>query len=92
MSTIDPALPPLPPVRAEYERTLDAVPDAERAVPAPLWRRVAGAGWFRRSVIALVLIAGWEIVARIVANDLLVPTFGATRPRSCRASSRANCW
>ena len=78
MSTIDPALPPLPPVRAEYERTLDTLPDAERAVPAPLWRRVAGAGWFRRSVIALVLIAAWEIVARIVANDLLVPTFGAT--------------
>ena len=35
MSTIDPALPPLPPVRAEYERTLDTLPDAERAVPAP---------------------------------------------------------
>jgi NitT/TauT family transport system permease protein len=29
-------------------------------------------------VIALVLIAVWETVARIVANDLLVPTFGAT--------------
>ena len=25
-----------------------------------------------------MLIAAWEIVARIVANDLLVPTFGAT--------------
>ncbi|MDR6498509.1 NitT/TauT family transport system permease protein [Burkholderia ambifaria] len=78
MSTIDPVLPPLPPVRAEYERTLDTLPDAERAAPAPLLRRIAGAGWFRRSVIALVLIAAWEIVARIVANDLLVPTFGAT--------------
>ncbi|WP_176041153.1 ABC transporter permease [Burkholderia stabilis] len=75
MSTLDPLLPP---VRAEYERTLDTLPDAERAVPAPLWRRVVDASWFRRSVIALVLIAGWEIVARIVANDLLVPTFGAT--------------
>ncbi|MBY4709196.1 ABC transporter permease [Burkholderia cepacia] len=78
MSTIDPALPPRPPVRDEYTRTLDALPDAERAAPAPLLRRVAGAAWFRRSVIALVLIAVWEIVARIVANDLLVPTFGAT--------------
>ncbi|NTZ06242.1 ABC transporter permease [Burkholderia metallica] len=78
MSTIDPLLPPLPPVRAEYTRTLDTLPDAERAAPAPLLRRIAGAAWFRRSVIALVLIAAWEIVARIVANDLLVPTFGAT--------------
>ncbi|WP_175821277.1 ABC transporter permease [Burkholderia sp. BCC0419] len=78
MSTIDPVLPPLPPVRAEYTRTLDTLPDAERAAPAPLLRRIAGAAWFRRSVIALVLIAVWEIVARIVANDLLVPTFGAT--------------
>lgn len=78
MSTIDPAVPPLPPVRDEYTRPLDALPDAERADPAPLLRRVADAAWFRRSVIALVLIAAWEIVARIVANDLLVPTFGAT--------------
>ncbi|MGU4703675.1 ABC transporter permease, partial [Burkholderia cepacia] len=78
MSTIDPVLPPPPPVRAEYTRPLDPLPDAERAAPAPLSRRIAGATWFRRGVIALVLIAVWEIVARIVANDLLVPTFGAT--------------
>ncbi|WP_333989774.1 ABC transporter permease [Burkholderia orbicola] len=78
MSTIDPVVPPLPPVRAEYTRTLDTLPDVERAAPTPLLRRIAGAAWFRRSVIALVLIALWEIVARIVANDLLVPTFGAT--------------
>ncbi|HHL4078007.1 ABC transporter permease [Burkholderia sp. A2] len=78
MSTIDPAVPPLPPVRAEYTRTPDTLPYAERAAPAPLLRRIAGAAWFRRSVIALLLIAAWEIVARIVANDLLVPTFGAT--------------
>ncbi|RQR53005.1 ABC transporter permease [Burkholderia sp. Bp9140] len=78
MSTIDPVLPPLPPVRAEYVRTLDTPPGAERAAPAPLWRRIVGASGFRRAVIALVLIAAWEIIARIVANDLLVPTFGAT--------------
>ncbi|MCA8427352.1 ABC transporter permease [Burkholderia seminalis] len=78
MSTIDPVLPPLPPVRDEYTRTLVTPPGAERAAPAPLLRRIAGAAWFRRGVIALVLIAAWEIVARIVANDLLVPTFGAT--------------
>ncbi|CAM2172913.1 NitT/TauT family transport system permease protein [Burkholderia latens] len=78
MNAIDPAIPPLPPVRAEYVHTLDALPEAEREVPAPLARRVVGSSVFRRALIALVLIAAWEIVARIVANDLLVPTFGAT--------------
>ncbi|ONP77630.1 hypothetical protein A8D94_08770 [Burkholderia cenocepacia] len=41
MSTIDPVLPPLPPVRAEYTRPLDPLPDAERAAPAPRVRRRA---------------------------------------------------
>ena len=77
MSTIDPALPPLPPVRAEYERTLDTLPDAERAVPAPLasCRRCGMVSAQRHRTRADCRV---EIVARIVANDLLVPTFGAT--------------
>ncbi|MBU9678601.1 ABC transporter permease [Burkholderia multivorans] len=70
--------PVLPPVRAEYERELEPARDAERAAPLPLARRVADAAWFRRAAIAFVLIAAWEIVARVVANDLLVPTFSAT--------------
>ncbi|PCE34258.1 ABC transporter permease [Burkholderia ubonensis] len=78
MSTLHPTLPPLPPVRAEYELPLQAPLDVERAVPVTLMRRVLDAGWFRRALIALVLIGAWEITARLVANDLLVPTFGAT--------------
>ncbi|KVD32835.1 ABC transporter permease [Burkholderia ubonensis] len=78
MSTPHPALPPLPPVRAEYELPLQAPLDVERATPVPLARRVLDAGWFRRALIALVLIGAWELTARLVANDLLVPTFGAT--------------
>ncbi|MGS0894310.1 ABC transporter permease [Burkholderia stagnalis] len=79
MSTLDPLPPPLPPVRAEYERTLEAPPpDAVRGAPVPLARRVLDSGWFRRIAIALVLIAAWEGIARVVANDLLLPTFGAT--------------
>ncbi|KVU32846.1 ABC transporter permease [Burkholderia ubonensis] len=70
--------PTLPPVRAEYELPLQAPLDVERVVPVPLARRVLDAGWFRRALIALVLIGAWEITARLVANDLLVPTFGAT--------------
>ncbi|AOK61120.1 ABC transporter permease [Burkholderia ubonensis] len=78
MSTPHPTLPPLPPVRAEYELPLQAPLDVERAVSVPLARRVLDAGWFRRALIALVLIGAWELTARLVANDLLVPTFGAT--------------
>ncbi|CAD6545043.1 Putative aliphatic sulfonates transport permease protein SsuC [Paraburkholderia hiiakae] len=78
MSTPHPTLPPLPPVRAEYERPLLPVQTGADSAPLPLARRVLDAGWFRRTLIALVLIALWEVTARVVANDLLVPTFGAT--------------
>lgn len=78
MSTPDHTLPPLPPVRAEYEHTLQPVPHGGDSVPLPLARRLLDASGLRRTLIALVLIAGWEITARIVDNDLLVPTFGAT--------------
>ncbi|WP_322045191.1 ABC transporter permease [Paraburkholderia sp. J67] len=71
-------LPPLPPIRAEYEHTLQPVPPGGDSVPLPLARRLADASWLRRTLIALLLIAAWEITARIVNNDLLVPTFGAT--------------
>jgi NitT/TauT family transport system permease protein len=78
MSTPQTTLPPLPPVRAEYERPLLAAQAGADSAPLPLARRVLDSGWLRRTLIALALIAGWEITARIVANDLLVPTFGAT--------------
>jgi NitT/TauT family transport system permease protein len=71
-------LPPLPPVRAEYEHPLQPVPPGGDSVPLPLARRLADASWLRRTLIALILIGAWEITARIVNNDLLVPTFGAT--------------
>ncbi|HVE10963.1 MAG TPA: ABC transporter permease [Paraburkholderia sp.] len=79
MSTPNSVSLPVPPVRAEYEVPLTA-PDAQheegqRLSPA---RRVLQASWFYRAVIALALIAVWEITARVVANDLLLPTFGAT--------------
>lgn len=78
MSTSNTTVPSLPPVRDEYERSLQPVASNEVSAPLPLARRVLDSGWLRRTLIALVLIAGWEITARIVANDLLVPTFGAT--------------
>lgn len=69
---------PVPPVRAEYERPLEAPGEVIPAVPVSPARRVLASGAFRRVLIALALIAIWEIAARIVSNDLLLPTFGAT--------------
>jgi NitT/TauT family transport system permease protein len=73
------AVPPhVPPVRPEYEQPLEAPDAQQQGKPLPLVRRVVLAGWFHRTLIALALIVLWEIAARIVANDLLLPTFGAT--------------
>ena len=69
---------PLPPVRPEYELPIAAPPaEAPPVRVATLTRAVASAA-FRRVLIALALIALWEIAARAVANDLLLPTFVAT--------------
>ena len=79
MSTPNPISLPVPPVRAEYEVPL-AAPEAEYEQGKRLSaaRRVLQAGWFYRALIAFALIAVWEITARVVNNDLLLPTFGAT--------------
>jgi NitT/TauT family transport system permease protein len=77
-SSINAAPRSLPPVRAEYEIALQPVPPGGDGVALPLARRLADASWLRRTLIALLLIAAWEITARCVNNDLLVPTFGAT--------------
>jgi NitT/TauT family transport system permease protein len=69
---------PVPPVRPEYELPLEAPGEIAEATPVPAARRVLDAAWFRRALIALALIAIWEVTARIIANDLLLPTFGAT--------------
>ncbi len=48
----------------------------ERVLPWPqrLWQQA----WLRKSLILLLIVAGWEAVARSTANDLLLPTFLAT--------------
>lgn len=66
------------PSRPEYELTLEAPDEGVLAARAPLVARLLDSSGLRRVLIALVLIAAWEIVARVVDNDLLVPTFVAT--------------
>jgi NitT/TauT family transport system permease protein len=64
-----------PPIRAEYERPLAALPAraAERPLPwrTRLWQQAA----LRRGLILALLALVWELVARWQDNDLLLPTF-----------------
>jgi NitT/TauT family transport system permease protein len=68
----------VPPVRAEYERVPEPLGELSVEVPLPFGKRLFAQTWLRKTLIALVLIAIWEIAARMVANDLLLPTFSAT--------------
>ncbi|MCG7404907.1 MULTISPECIES: ABC transporter permease [Caballeronia] len=68
----------VPPVRPEYEIAPAASVAVEHEAPLSLSKRLADRAWLRKSIIALVLIALWEIAARAVDNDLLLPTFSAT--------------
>jgi NitT/TauT family transport system permease protein len=67
-----------PPIRPEYERTLEAFTEApvERRLPSAerLWQQ----NWLRKITILLALSMLWELVARLQHNELLLPTFSAT--------------
>jgi NitT/TauT family transport system permease protein len=69
---------PLPPVRAEYEVPLAPISREDGGTPLPLAERIFSHAWLRKSLIAVLLLAAWEIAAHLVANDLLLPTFSAT--------------
>ena len=77
-STSNPHLTLPPPVRPEYEHRLEPLTDIVLEAPVPLRSRIFDHTWLRKALIALVLIAAWEIAARSINNDLLLPTFGAT--------------
>ncbi|MGJ7544373.1 ABC transporter permease [Variovorax sp. LT1R16] len=67
-----------PPIRPEYERTLQPFTElpVERALP--FTTRVWAQGWLRKGLILVVIAALWELAARWQDNDLLLPTFTAT--------------
>ena len=68
----------VPPVRPEYERPPEPLGTLEVETPLPLRKRLVNQSWLRKTLIAIVLIAIWEVAARMVANDLLLPTFTDT--------------
>ncbi|SEM18653.1 NitT/TauT family transport system permease protein [Pseudoxanthomonas sp. GM95] len=62
-----------PPVRPEYERV---VPRIEASLPiAPQARQRELPAGARRALVLVVLAIAWEIAARIVGDDLLLPSF-----------------
>ncbi|PIF76746.1 NitT/TauT family transport system permease protein [Variovorax sp. 54] len=67
-----------PPIRPEYERTLEPFTElpVERALP--LATRLASQTWLRKGLILAVIAVLWELAARWQDNDLLLPTFTAT--------------
>ena len=68
----------VPPIRAEYERTLEPFTEVplERTLPLPA--RIWAQAGVRKGLILIVIAVLWELAARWQDNDLLLPTFTAT--------------
>jgi len=64
-----------PPIREEYEITLEPFTQEDLAREIPLVQRIWQQSWVRKSMILIALAVIWEIAARIQGNDLLLPSF-----------------
>ena len=64
-----------PPVRPDFERSLEPLGGIAAVQPLPLAARIWQQAWVRKLVILAVLAVLWEVVARWQDNDLLLPTF-----------------
>ena len=67
-----------PPIRPEYERTLEPFTELPVERAQPLTTRLASQTWLRKGLILAVIAVLWELAARWQDNDLLLPTFTAT--------------
>ncbi|WP_062477909.1 ABC transporter permease [Variovorax boronicumulans] len=67
-----------PPIRPEYERTLEPFTEVPVERALPLATRLASHTWLRKGLILAVIAVLWELAARWQDNDLLLPTFTAT--------------
>ena len=72
MSAVATPLRRQPPVRPEYTRSVVPV---EAALAIPQARRRPWPDGLRRALVLVVLAIVWEIAARLVGNDLLLPSF-----------------
>ena len=68
----------VPPIRPEYERTLEPFTEVPVERRLPLGERIWSQAWLRKGLILAVIAVLWELAARWQDNDLLLPTFTAT--------------
>ncbi|KTT25695.1 ABC transporter permease [Pseudacidovorax intermedius] len=71
-------MPPLPPVRPEYEQALEPFTASAVERPLPWTVRLWRQAWLRKGLILLALALVWELLARWQDKDLLLPTASAT--------------
>ena len=62
-----------PYIRPEFERELPPLRNLPVETPLPLSQRMWNQAWLRKSVIVALVLALWEIAARIQQNDLMLP-------------------
>ena len=62
-----------PYIRPEFERELPPLRNLPVETPLPLSQRLWNQAWLRKSVIVALVLALWEMAARIQQNDLMLP-------------------
>ncbi|MGG7444652.1 ABC transporter permease [Kosakonia oryzendophytica] len=62
-----------PYIRPEFERELPPLRNVPVETPLPLGQRVWNQAWLRKSLIVLLVLALWEVAARVQQNDLMLP-------------------
>ena len=67
-----------PPIRPEYERTLEPFTELPVERTLPLGTRIWSQAWLRKGLILVAIAVLRELAARWQDNDLLLPTFSAT--------------
>lgn len=67
-----------PYIRPEFERELAPLRDLPVETPLPLGQRLWHQTWLRKSLILLLVLALWELAARVTHNDLMLPGVAQT--------------
>ncbi|AKL13170.1 TPA: ABC transporter permease subunit [Kluyvera intermedia] len=67
-----------PYIRPEFERELAPLRDLPVETPLPLGQRLWHQTWLRKSLILLLVLALWELAARVTQNDLMLPGVAQT--------------
>ena len=77
-----------PYIRPEFEGELPPLRNLPVETPLPLSQRLWNQAWLRKSVIVALVLALWEIAARIQQNDLMLPGVFQTLQAAERISGR----